>query len=118
MEKIVDIIEAMAHEKNLSLESAVDAFKEALVKTAKRCTTYTSHFEATVDMDRKDYHVEQIITVAKDDDERFESEPDSVISLDIAQEEYGSDIEIGDQLRSDFILEEHGRTASFNLFKE
>ncbi len=118
MEKIVDIIEAMAHEKNLSLESAVEAFKEALVKTAKRCTTYTSHFEATVDMDRKDYHVEQIITVAKDDDERFEKEPDSVISLSEAQEEYGSDIELGDQLRSDFILEDHGRTASHNLFKE
>ncbi len=118
MEKIVDIIEAMAHEKNLSLESAVDAFKEALVNTAKRCTSPTSHFEATVDMDRKDYHVEQIVTVVKDDDERLEKEPDSVISLSEAQEEYGNDIELGDQLRSDFILEEHGRTASHNLFRE
>jgi len=118
MEKIVDIIEAMAHEKNLSLESAVDAFKEALVNTAKRCTSYSSHFEATVDMDRKDYHVEQIITVVADGDERLESEPDSVIALSVAQEEYGSDIELGDQLRSDFILEEHGRTASHNLFRE
>ncbi|MCH9739422.1 MAG: transcription termination factor NusA [Epsilonproteobacteria bacterium] len=118
MEKIVDIIEAMAHEKNLSLETAVEAFKESLVKTAKRCTSYSSHFEATVDMDKKDYHVQQIITVAKDNDERFETEPDSVISLKEAQDEYGSDIELGDELRSDFILEEHGRTASHNLFKE
>ncbi|NEW60094.1 transcription termination/antitermination protein NusA [Sulfurovum sp. bin170] len=118
MEKIVDIIEAMAHEKNISLESAVDAFKEALIKTAKRCTTYTSHFEATVDMDRKDYRVEQIIIVAEDRDERFEKEPDSVISLEEAQEEYGSDIELGDELRSNFILEDHGRTASHNLFRE
>ena len=118
MEKIVDIIEAMAHEKNITLESAVDAFKEALIKTAKRCTTYTSHFEATVDMDRKDYSVEQIITIAKDDDERFETDPDAVISLKEAQEEYGSDLELGDELRSAFVLEDHGRTASFNLFKE
>jgi N utilization substance protein A len=118
MEKIVDIIEAMAHEKNISLESAVDAFKEALIKTAKRCTSYTSHFEATVDMQKKDYRVEQIITVAEDKDERFETEPDAVISLEEAQEEYGSDIELGDELRSDFILEEHGRTASHNLFRE
>ena len=118
MEKIVDIIEAMAHEKNITLESAVDAFKEALVKTAKRCTTYTSFFEATVDMERKDYQVEQVITVVKDDDERLETEPDAFISIEEAQEEYGEDIEIGDQLRSDFILEDHGRTASFNLFKE
>jgi len=118
MEKIVDIIEAMAHEKNITLESAVDAFKEALIKTAKRCTTYSSHFEATVDMDVKDYSVEQVITIVKDDDERFETDPDAVIGLEEAQEEYGSDLELGDELRSAFILEDHGRTASFNLFKE
>ncbi|RUM69128.1 MAG: transcription termination/antitermination protein NusA [Sulfurovum sp.] len=118
MEKIVDIIEAMAHEKNISLESAVDAFKEALIKTAKRCTSYTSHFEAMVDMERKDYTVEQIVIIVKDDDERFETEADAVISLKEAHELYGADLELGDELRSPFILEEHGRTASFNLFKE
>ena len=118
MEKIVDIIEAMAHEKNISMESAVDAFKEALIKTAKRCTTPSSVFEATVDMDVKDYTVEQVITIVKDDDERLEEEPDAVISLSEAQAEYGEDLELGDQLRTPFILEEHGRTASFNLFKE
>ena len=118
MEKIVDIIEAMAHEKNITIESAVDAFKEALVKTAKRCTTYTSHFEVTVDMDIKDYSVEQVITVVENSDEKLETEPDAVITLEEAQEEYGSDIELGDELRSEFILEDHGRTASYNLFKE
>lgn len=118
MEKIVDIIEAMAHEKNISLESAVNAFKEALIKTAKRCTTYSSYFEATVDMEKRDYSVEQIIIISKDDDERFTTEPDSVISLEEAHELYGSDLEVGDELRTPFILEEHGRTASFNLFKE
>jgi N utilization substance protein A len=118
MEKIVDIIEAMAHEKNISLDSAVDAFKEALIKTAKRCTTFSSHFEANVNMAKKDYSVEQIITVAKDNDPRFQTAKDSVITLKDAHEQYGADLEIGDELRSDFILEEHGRTASFNLFKE
>jgi len=118
MEKIVDIIEAMAHEKNISLDSAVDAFKEALIKTAKRCTTYSSHFEASVDMNKRDYTVEQIITVAKEDDAQFETDPDAVITLEEAQEEYGSDLEMGDELRSVFVLEDYGRTASFNLFKE
>ncbi len=118
MEKIVDIIEAMAHEKSISLEAAIDAFKEALIKTAKRCTSRSSHFEVTVDMDKKDYKIEQIVTVVKDDDERIKSEPDSVITLDEAREEYGEDIDLGDELRSEFILEEHGRTASYNLFRE
>ncbi len=118
MEKIVDIIEAMAHEKGISLESTIEAFKEALIKTAKRCTTRSSHFEAIVDIDKKDYKVEQIVTVVKDDDERLYSKPDSVITLEEAREEYGDDIDLGDELRSAFILEEHGRTASYNLFKE
>jgi len=66
MEKIVDIIEAMAHEKNITLTSAVDAFKEALIKTAKRCTSYSSEFEATVDMDVRDYNVEQLCLSCND----------------------------------------------------
>ncbi len=36
MEKIVDIIDAMAHERNIPIESAIDAFKEALINTARR----------------------------------------------------------------------------------
>ena len=118
MEKIVDIIEAMAHEKNITVNAAVGAFKEALIKTAKRCTTYSSEFEATVDMDVRDYSVEQVITIVKANDERLSTEPDAVISLAEAKEEYGEDLELGDQLRSPFILEDHGRTASYNLFKE
>ncbi|SFV58297.1 Transcription termination protein NusA [hydrothermal vent metagenome] len=69
-------------------------------------------------MAKRDYSVEQIVIIAKDDDERFETEPDAVISLEEAHELYGSDLELGDELRSPFILEEYGRTASFNLFKE
>jgi N utilization substance protein A len=69
-------------------------------------------------MDKKNYHIEQIITVAKEDDERFETAKDSVISLEEAREEYGEDIDLGDELRSAFVLEEYGRTASYNLFKE
>jgi hypothetical protein len=37
MEKIVDIIEAMAHEKNISLESAVGAF---LSSFNQQCITH------------------------------------------------------------------------------
>ena len=35
MEKILDIIEAIAHEKNISKEHAIEAFKDAL-KTYKQ----------------------------------------------------------------------------------
>jgi len=117
MEKILDIIEAIAHEKNISEDNAIDAFKEALVNTAKKLTSRESTFEVIIDMDSRNYNVYKVITVVADDDERLAELSDSYISMDDAKE-YGEDIELGDEIRSEFILEEHGRTAAANLFRE
>ncbi len=117
MEKILDIIEAMAHEKNISEENAIEAFKEAVIKTAQRLTSQESTFEVQIDRDTSTYHVQKVITVVANDDERLEEESDSFMALEEAMD-YGDDIEIGDQLRSDFVLEDYGRTAAANLFRE
>jgi len=117
MEKILDIIEAIAHEKNISKENAIDAFKEALINTAKKLTSEESTFEAQVDMDTRDYSIHKVITVVADDDERLEEFSDSFIPLSEAKE-YDPEIEIDDELRSELILEEYGRTAAANLFRE
>jgi N utilization substance protein A len=117
VEKILDIIEAIAHEKNISRESAVEAFKDALINTAKKLTSQSSTFEAIIDNDTKTYSIHKVITVVEDDDERLEEEPDSYISLSEAKE-FDDSIEVGDQLKEEFILEDHGRTASANLFRE
>lgn len=128
MEKILDIIEAIAHEKNISTQSALEAFQEALIKTAKRLTSQSSNFEVTIDTDTKTYSVHKVITVVADDDERRyvevgkapniqEIESDSFISLTEAKE-FDDSLELEDQLKEEFILESHGRTASASLFKE
>ena len=117
MEKILDIIEAIAHEKNISKENAFEAFKEALVNTAKKLTSQSSTFEVILDDDTKTYAINKVITVVADDDEKLEEEPDSFISLSEAKE-FDESLEIGDQLKEEFILEDHGRTASANLFRE
>ncbi|GIU01020.1 transcription termination/antitermination protein NusA [Sulfurovum sp. TSL6] len=128
MEKILDIIEAIAHEKNISKEHALDAFKEALINTAKKLTSFTSTFEVTINNDTKTYSVYKVITVVADDDEQLfvevgkddnkqKIESDSFISLSEAKE-FDDSLELGDQLKEEFILEEHGRTASANLFRE
>jgi N utilization substance protein A len=117
VEKILDIIEAIAHEKNISRESALDAFKDALVNTAKKLTTPTSAFEVIIDNDTKTYSINKVITVVADDDEKLEEEPDAYISLSEAKE-FDDSIEVGDQLKEAFVLEDHGRTASANLFRE
>jgi len=128
MEKILDIIEAIAHEKNISKESAIEAFKESLINTAKKLTSYTSTFEAIIDNDTKTYSIFKVITVVADNDEQLfvevgkegnkeKVESDSFIPLSEAKE-FDDSIELGDQLKEEFILEDHGRTASANLFRE
>ncbi len=118
MEKILDILEAMAHEKNLSEENTLEAFTDAVIKTAQRLTTPESTFEVQIDQDTRTYSVQKVITVVADDDERLEEQADSFIQLSEARATYDEEIEIGDQLRSDFVLEDYGRTAAANLFKE
>lgn len=117
MEKILDIIEAIAHEKNISKESAVEAFKEALINTAKKLTTQESTFEALIDMDTRNYSISKVITVVPDDDERLEEFSDSFMPISEARD-YDAEIELDDELRSEFILEDYGRTAAANLFRE
>jgi len=128
MEKILDIIEAIAHEKSISKEHAVDAFTDALVNTAKKLTSFTSAFEVNIDEDTKTYSVFKVITVVADndpqlmvevgrDDNKEMVESDAFMALSEAKE-FDESIEIGDQLKEEFILEEHGRTASANLFRE
>ena len=128
MEKILDIVEAIAHEKSISKEHAVEAFQEALINTAKKLTSYTSTFEALIDHDTKTYTVNKVITVVADNDPQLyvevgkepnikEIESDSFIPLSEAKE-FDESIELGDQLKEEFVLEDHGRTASANLFRE
>jgi len=117
MEKILDIIEAMAHEKNISKDNAIEAFKDAVVMTAKRLTSRESTFEVTVDNDTKTYTIQRVIAVVANDDSRAEEEADSFMTLDEALE-YDEDIEVGDQIRSEMVLEDYGRTAAANLFRE
>ena len=128
MEKILDIIEAIAHEKSISNTHALEAFTEAIVNTAKKLTSFTSTFEVLIDNDTKTYSIYKVITVVADDDEQLyvevgkednktEIESDSFMPLSEAKE-FDDSLEIGDQLKEEFVLEDHGRTASANLFKE
>jgi len=128
MEKILDIIEAIAHEKSISNQHALEAFTEALIKTAKKLTTFTSVFEVIIDKDTRTYSVNKVITVVKDGDAQLfaevgkepnieKIESDGFISLTEAKE-FDDSLEVGDQLKEEFVLEDHGRTASANLFRE
>ena len=117
MQKILSIIESIAHEKNLSVESAMEAFKEALINTAKRLVGEEGTYEVEIDQDTQSYHIYKVLTVVPDDDPRLEEDPESYISIEEAKA-YDPEIEAGDKIRSEIRLEEYGRTAAANLFQE
>jgi len=68
LEKIIDTVEAIAHEKGISTEHALQAFKEALINTAKRLTSPENVFEVVIDNQKKDYKIFRTITIVDDED--------------------------------------------------
>jgi len=117
MEKIIDIIDSIAHEKGLPPESAKEAFKTALVQTAKRVICEECDFEAEIDEKNKRYALYQKITVVEATDPRLADEPEKYISIDEAKE-IDPDAELGDELTSEVVLEDYGRSAASALYHE
>lgn len=119
MEKILDIADAIAHEKGLSSEKVIMALKTAFVQTAKRVINYNYVFEAQIDDETKSINVVQIITVVADDDARLleEDTAPAFISLTEAKE-YDDQVELEDQLQVEHKLEDYGRTGASQLHRE
>lgn len=113
MEKITDIIESIANEKNLDLESVKDKVIVALINTAKK--VYGQEYDFFVD--NKSLKLYQKITVIADNDERLDENNESFIALSKARKEVG-EVEIGDELTYECSLENLGRTAVNILHKE
>ena len=119
MEKILDIAEAIAHEKGLQADAVINALRTAFVQTAKRVIDHKFDFVAEVDQDTKSIKVIQIITVVEDEDERLQDEEVAPAYMSITDaREYDDQVELGDQLQIDHDLEDHGRTAASSLHRE
>ncbi len=120
MEKILDIVEAIANEKGLKPELVKEAIKTAFIQTAKRLIDPDFAYEAIIDEETKKIIIVRTITVVADDDERLEDEHlcKEVIAISEARKEYDDQIELGDQLQEEYNLETYGRTAAANLNRE
>ncbi len=119
MEKILDIVDAIAHEKGLQPANVLEALKTAFVQTAKRVINHKFTFEAEIDTKTKKMHLYQTIIVVADEDKRLEDEELSggFISLSDALK-LDEDAELEDQLQIDHALEDYGRTAASKLHNE
>ena len=119
MEKILDIVDAIAHEKGLQPENVIEALKTAFVQTAKRVINQHFTYEAEIDKKTKKMHLYQTIIVVADDDKRLLDPETSggYIALSDALK-LDEDAELEDQLQMDHNLEDHGRTAASRLHNE
>jgi N utilization substance protein A len=119
MEKILDIAEAIGHEKGLKPEQVMEALKTAFVQTAKRVINKNFAFEAVINEETKTLDVIQTITVVADDDEKLQDEEIAPAYISISEaREYDDQVELGDQLQIPHDLEEYGRTAASQLHRE
>ena len=119
MEKILDIADAIGHEKNLEPTKVIEALKTAFVQTAKRVIDSKFAYEAIVNDETKTLDIVQTITVVADDDEKLQDEYLSAEFIPISEaREYDDQVELDDVLQVPHELQDYGRTGASQLHRE
>ena len=91
MERISDIIESIANEKNLEIEDVKERVIRALINTAKR--VYGENYEYDVSIDaNKNLKLYQKISIVANDDERLEEDNEHFLSLKEAKKIDSGDV--------------------------
>ncbi len=118
MEKILDIVDSIAHEKGLEADDVREALKTAFIKTAQRVIGDSFDYEATLNNEKRTIDLFQKLEVVADNDERLGGDEDErLITVSEAKAD-GEFVEIGDELLNEISLEAFGRTASMTLHNE
>ena len=117
MERIVDIIESIAHEKGLDINEVKNTVTVALVKTAKKIYGSQYEYDAEIDPATKALKLYQKVLVVTPEDERLQEGNENFIAIKDAKE-VDPEIEIGDELTYELHLDNLGRTAAATLQKE
>ena len=120
MEKIINIIESIAHEKGLKMDEAKEAVSTALIKTAQRVFGEEYDYAVSIDEKSKELHLYQKVLVVADDDERLNNNPEDAEKYIAVSEakEADADVEVGDEITYQLSLDNMGRTAAAILYKE
>lgn len=116
MDKVVDIIDSIAYEKDLNADDVKSVLSEAIIKTAKK--TIGEEFDFSVDIDKKNKSLKifQNILVVSDDDKRA-NDTKNYITINKAKD-IDEDVEIGDEVAHELTFENLGRNAINLLYRE
>jgi len=120
VEKIINIIESIAHEKGLKMSEAKEAVSTALIRTAQKVFGEEYDYAVNIDEKKKELNLFQKVLVVADDDERLEEnteEGEKYIALSEAKEA-DEELEIGDEITYQLSLDNMGRTAAAILYRE
>lgn len=117
VEKILDIIDSIAHEKGLQQEKVKEALNVAMVKTAKRVYGEDFEYESEIDSNKKVLRLFQKVLVVTDEEKSEHGESENILGLSEAKE-LDPDVELGDELRYELPLDNLGRTAAATLHRE
>ena len=120
MEKIINIIESIAHEKGLKMNEAKEAVSTALIRTAQKVFGEDYDYAVHIDEKTKELNLFQKVLVVADDDERLAENTDEgekYIAISEAKEA-DEEVEIGDEITYQLSLDNMGRTAAAILYKE
>lgn len=114
MEKILDIVDSLAHQRGLGHQQVRDILKNAMISTARHIVGEGYEYEAEIDDEEKKVNLYQKQEVVADDDDRLFEDESTVIAISEAREA-DENVDIGDTLSYEISLDAFGRTGAMSL---
>ena len=103
---ILNALSEITREKSIEKAVIIESLEAGLQSAARKKLGAEANIDARVDADTGTMVVEQVKTVVDEIDD-----PDTDISLEEAQIEFGDEVEIGDEVRWELPLADFGRNA-------
>lgn len=117
MEKILDIIELIAHERGLEPASVSQVVKDTIIKTAKKQFGEELNYIIEEDEKERDFKLIHAVVVCADDDERADKDSQNFITISKARQS-APDISLNDEIHYEISLENMSRNAVNALFAD
>ncbi len=105
-QNVLNALAEITREKSIDKSIIIESLEAGLQSAARKKLGAEANIDARVNPDTGSMVIEQVKTVVEEIDD-----PDTDISLDEAQIEFGDEVEVGDEVRWELPLEDFGRNA-------
>ncbi|MCP4572442.1 MAG: transcription termination factor NusA [bacterium] len=105
-QNVLNALAEITREKNIDRDIIIESLEAGLQSAARKKLGTEANIDARVDTETGSMVIEQVKTVVVEIDD-----PDTDISLEEAQIEFGDEVEVGDEVRWELPIENFGRNA-------